>query len=92
MTGSDAYVALTREGDDVIAYVCDGKRVWQWFRGSVTDGRVALTNSVGATLSATLDATGMSGDLRIGDEAFSFSAEPSTRLRASTGPRAPSTG
>lgn len=74
--GSDAYVAVRRLGEDVIAYVCDGDGIVAWFRGRAAGGRVSLTNARGAVLEASFGEAGFVGDVQLAGRRLSFSAEP----------------
>jgi hypothetical protein len=41
--GSQAFVALVRDGQGVLAYVCDDQATAEWFRGEVQNGALDLT-------------------------------------------------
>ena len=74
--GSDAYVAVRRLGGDVIAYICDGDGIVQWFRGRTSGDRVSLTNARGAVLEASFGGSGFVGEVQLADRRLSFSAAP----------------
>jgi hypothetical protein len=41
--GTNAFVAIVANGDEVVAYICDGAKVAQWFRGPVGASGFDLT-------------------------------------------------
>ena len=58
--GTDAFVAVvvfakaTGGKHAVLAYVCDSKKIAEWFRGSTSDGGFSLTSSGGYRLAVTV--------------------------------------
>lgn len=59
--GSQAFVAFVREGQHVLAYVCDGQATADWFRGEVQNEALDLAAKSGARLQATFNAGGVGG-------------------------------
>ena len=82
--GGTLYLAL-RDGV-AIAYLCDGKRLEAWFRGSAADGKFRLTGKKGATLQGSFTADRASGEVTVGGESRLFSIpavhKPSALYRA----------
>ena len=63
-TGSQAFIGVTSDGANVLVYVCDGKRISQWFSGSLRErGATVLRNTAGARVS--LRMTGSRGTARV---------------------------
>ena len=73
----DTYVAVATDGIDALAYVCDGKAVAQWFRGSVAGGQLDLVNPSGAHLTVALDSSSgaAGGSVTIGERRLAFSLD-----------------
>lgn len=73
--GNEVTVAMGVEGDKVVAYVCDGKRVESWFEGTVDGGKLQLSGVDG---DLTADATDQAvfGTVAVGDKSWPFSAQP----------------
>jgi hypothetical protein len=77
--GSDAYVALVSNGDELVAgYLCDGKTVSTWLeRSRVQDGRAELRDREGARVGEVeLERGGASGEVEVGGRSLAFSAVP----------------
>ena len=72
-----AFVALVTSGDKVLAYVCDGQKIAEWFRGRVENGRVSLVSTGGASR---LEATFASG---VWDGAVSLESDRRWAFRTS---------
>jgi hypothetical protein len=76
-------VTITVDGGRAKAYVCDGRRIEAWLRGTAADGAVELTGRKGARLSGTLDGDTVAGSLRLpGYPEWTFSARATTSTRA----------
>ncbi|MCE0762321.1 hypothetical protein LWC35_05255 [Pseudonocardia kujensis] len=73
--GNEVTVAMGVEGDKVVAYVCDGKKVESWFEGTVNGGKLQLSGVDG---DLTADATDQAvfGTVAVGDRSWPFSAQP----------------
>ena len=52
VSGSDAFVAVTKYGSGIDAYVCDGKTVGETFQGRASGGSLDLRSDDGARLQA----------------------------------------
>ncbi|NJK45206.1 MAG: zinc ribbon domain-containing protein [Pleurocapsa sp. SU_196_0] len=75
---SRAFVAIATQQGRALAYVCDGERVAEWFRGDLIDGQtLTLRSKTGATLSANLETNAVSGALRLPSGDYAFAALPS---------------
>jgi hypothetical protein len=60
--GSNALIALVADGDQVVAYVCDGDiALGERFRGTLVDGRGELRSAGGATLVVALSGEAATG-------------------------------
>lgn len=77
--GSQAFVGLVREGNQVIAYVCDAQTVAEWFRGELQNDTLNLTSPGGARLQATFEGESATGSFTpTGSAALPFTAETAT--------------
>jgi hypothetical protein len=78
VAGSDAYVAVLSDGDEVFGYLCDGERVSVWLeRSPVEDGRAELVGRGGKRLGEVgFEDAGASGEIRVGGGTLAFAAEP----------------
>lgn len=63
--GTHAFVAVVTSGSRVTAYVCDSKKIAQWFKGSVKAGKATLTSSAGYLLRVTIAHGKASGSVRL---------------------------
>jgi hypothetical protein len=87
--GTDAFVALASNGHEVLAYVCDGKDISQWFHGvageryvNLGDGSVRFKQS-GAKLDARLQTNVTTGTFTgVDGKRLDFTA---TRARGDAG-------
>src|SRR5690242_5641211 len=73
--GNEVTVAMGVEGDKVVAYVCDGKKVESWFEGTVTGAKLQLSG-VDGDLTADATDKAVFGTLAVGDRSWPFSAQP----------------
>lgn len=73
--GSEAFVALSIVGGEVMAYVCDGRDTATWLRGTATDGDLALTAD-GMRLRAQRTAQGLTGTLTLETRSHAFTVAP----------------
>ncbi|MEH0843536.1 hypothetical protein V6U81_14220 [Micromonospora sp. CPCC 205711] len=69
-----ATIAITARDGEAVAYVCDGRRLEVWLRGTAAAGRLALTGKKDATLTGTFGDGRASGELVVGDRRWSFTA------------------
>ncbi|GLY06285.1 MULTISPECIES: serine/threonine-protein kinase [Actinoplanes] len=65
-------LALSIRDGVAIAYVCDGKRVEAWLKGTAKAGRLALKGSGGSRLTGTFSAREAEGDITVEDETRGF--------------------
>jgi hypothetical protein len=76
LEGTDAYIAIVSDGEQLAGYVCDGKAISTWFKGEVggtsADLKARTEQDLGevAFLGDTAD-----GEIEIDGERRSFSAE-----------------
>ena len=66
----DAFVGIVVTGTDVIAYICDGKNLAQWFTGTVQGDQLDLTAANGARLTAEMRRPAGSTDLQAATGSF----------------------
>lgn len=82
------WVGLSTDGQQVIAYACDGDdehaiTFAEWFTGTVTNNMVDLTNANGAHLVVTLTSQAATGTVTLpGNKSFSFTANAITNSKA----------
>jgi hypothetical protein len=62
--GTHAFVGVVVRGSQVIAYVCDSKKIAQWFKGSVRAGQATLTSKAGYVLQLTIGSRQVTGWVR----------------------------
>jgi hypothetical protein len=74
VTGSRAYIALASRGEQAIAYVCDGRRVESWLRGSTAGGLLSLTGPNGGRIIGTVDGGLATGSFRLSTGSWQFQA------------------
>ncbi|CCW09850.1 hypothetical protein QLG13_19600 [Rhodococcus aetherivorans] len=69
-------LAIAVEGEDAVAYACDGSAVESWLSGDAEDGRLELEGRDGARLDGEFDGTTVRGTLWLGDRSWTFDAAP----------------
>ena len=67
-----AAIAVAVLGDKAAAYVCDGRNVESWMRGTARDGELKQRAKNGDTLEAKLDGSKIAGEIEVGDEKLDF--------------------
>ena len=72
-------VAVAVLGDRAAAYVCDGRNVESWMRGTARDGELKLRAKNGDTLEAKLDGSTIDGKIELGDEKLDFAIDEAKR-------------
>lgn len=85
---ADAFLALVaeepKEGGstrEVRAYLCDGRNVNEWFKGSVDGNGLGLSSDNGASLKGQLARDGASGTIALADgTSYAFNATPVTGI------------
>ena len=78
-TDDGAAIAVAVLGDRAAAYVCDGRNVESWMRGTARDGELNLRAKNGDTLEAKLDGSAIEGTIELGDEKLDFTIEKAKR-------------
>jgi hypothetical protein len=71
--GGGASVAIVLNGDEAIAYVCDGE-IEEWLEGTASDGELSLSSDDGE-LTASYDEDGAAGDITALGESWSFTVD-----------------
>jgi hypothetical protein len=75
-SGNEVTVAIDTEGDQAVAYVCNGKKIEAWLQGSVRGNQVTLTGNKGASLTGSLSGLDMFGTVTpSAGQTFPFAAE-----------------
>ena len=78
--GTDAFVAVlvgkrvTGGRQQVLGYVCDSKRIAEWFHGTTTGPAFTVRSSAGATLTVTVASGHATGTFTLAGAAHSFTA------------------
>ena len=67
-----ATIAVAVLGDQAAAYLCDGRSVESWFRGTVEGADISLKSKSGSTLEATLDGDHIKGTVEIKNDTQKF--------------------
>jgi hypothetical protein len=70
--GGAATLAIAVRSDKAIAYLCDGRVLESWLRGSVTGGRFELYGKQGAHLTGSIENGKISGSVVVRDHTFRF--------------------
>jgi hypothetical protein len=68
---------ITIDGDNAIAYACDGNSIESWLRGSATNGALNLASKdKSGRLEGRLEGNAVVGTLWIGEKKWDFKANP----------------
>ncbi len=88
MEGSDAFVAVVADDSQVLAYVCDSDKLWDYLTGSRTGDTLAAEDVLGEiVLTATLTGDAVGGAVTLPDgQSHAFTA----RLRTASASPSPS--
>lgn len=65
-------LAISLRDGVAIAYICDGRRVEAWLRGTAAAGRLALTGKGGARIVGTFDAARARGEVTVAGRTRTF--------------------
>jgi hypothetical protein len=76
---SPAAIAVAVLGNQAAAYVCDGRNVEAWFRGTVEGGNITLKSKSGARLEAELDGTEVKGTVQVENDTVEFEIDEAKR-------------
>ena len=80
--GSNAFIGLVTNGEQVMAFYCDGTTeaapvLWGWFNGELNGDAFDLTNEAGDRLSGAFESEGASGTITLADgTALTFQSAP----------------
>jgi hypothetical protein len=74
-----AAIAVAVLGNQAAAYVCDGRNVESWFRGTVEGGRLSLKSKNGEALQAELDGDHLKGTVQIKNDTQKFEINEASR-------------
>jgi hypothetical protein len=72
-------IAVAVLGDRAAAYVCDGRNVESWMRGSARDGELNLRAKNGDTVEAKLEGSTIDGTIELGDQKLDFTIDEAKR-------------
>jgi hypothetical protein len=72
-------IAVAVLGGRAAAYVCDGRNVESWMRGSAGDGELNLRAKNGDTVEAKLEGSTIDGTIELGDEKLDFTIDEAKR-------------
>ena len=75
---SKAFIAIVAAQGKVLAYICDGEKIAQWFRGTLGEGGAIAIELGSNKLNARLNAGIVSGTVEVGGEKLEFSATAAT--------------
>ena len=67
-----AAIAVAVLGEKAAAYLCDGRNVESWLRGTVEEDEIKLQSKDGAKLEAKLDGSRLKGTIEVNDEKLRF--------------------
>ncbi len=71
LADSEAFIGISTQNDDVLAYVCDGLgksvNVAQWFKGKMISNSVAITAGGGFNLNASVAGGDVTGTVTLKD-------------------------
>ena len=67
-----AAIAVAVLGERAAAYLCDGRNVESWMRGTVDGDEIELESKSGAKLKAELDGNRLKGTIEVNDEKLRF--------------------
>ena len=67
-----AAIAVAVLGEKAAAYLCDGRNVESWLRGTVDEDEIKLESKDGAKLEAKLDGDRLKGTIEVNDEKLRF--------------------
>jgi hypothetical protein len=88
VTGGVATVAVAIKDGQAVAYVCDGRRVESWLKGTASEGKLNLTNPKGASLRGEYGGGKATGSVSVAGKQFTFAvpaaAAPGGLYRAAT--------
>ena len=75
-SGNQVTLAITTEGSQAAAYVCNGQTIEAWLQGRVNGNQVTLAGHNGAALTGSLSGLAMFGTVTLSaGQSFPFSAE-----------------
>jgi hypothetical protein len=72
--GNEVTLAVGMDGDRVVAYVCDGKKIESWLQGSANGASLQLTGADGE-LDATVTENAVLGTVSVGEKSWPFAAQ-----------------
>jgi hypothetical protein len=74
-----AAIAVAVLGGQAAAYLCDGRNVESWLRGTAQEGELKLRSKNGDTLQAKLDGSKITGEIEADDEKLDFTISEAER-------------
>jgi serine/threonine protein kinase, bacterial len=76
VAGGGGTLAISLRDGVAIAYICDGKRVEAWLKGTARAGRLALTGKQKAKITGTFDAGRARGSVTVDGKTRAFTLTP----------------
>ncbi|MBO4160443.1 MULTISPECIES: hypothetical protein [Micromonospora] len=74
-----ATIAITVTDGKAVAYVCDGKKLEVWLKGTAADGRMKLTGKKGEVLTGSFGDGVASGEMVVGQRRWKFTAKQTSK-------------
>jgi hypothetical protein len=76
IAGTPLFIALTANSGQVFAYVCDGTRVGEWFKGKIQNNAVTLVSVSGSRFTARIESNSVNGKLNLGADEYAVAMLP----------------
>lgn len=77
-SGNEATVAIKVSNDTATAYLCDGKRMEAWLKGTVSGGQLTLRGANGATATGVVQGDAIFGTVRVQGAEHPYAAQVAT--------------
>jgi hypothetical protein len=74
VAGTDAYIGIVENGDQMLAYVCDGNGISRWFKGGYSQALASTLTSGGQTLVVQSTPLGLQGTVDVDGVPKTFTA------------------
>lgn len=74
-SGNEATIAFAVRGDQVAAYLCDGRQVESWLQGSIADGRLTVQGARDASAAGVVEGNAIFGTVSVNGEQWPYSAQ-----------------
>lgn len=74
-SGNEATIAIVVQGDQVAAYICDGKQVEAWLEGTITDGELNLQGNDDASATGVVSDGAVFGTVQVQGKQWPYAAQ-----------------